>query len=90
MNEFSSGEFNEHCLPNRDRLTQEIPVPIEIRMFRLIDQLFDERNDGHFETIPKKVISHRFAICLWHFDRFRSIFFPSLKLRFRLNGIFID
>jgi len=49
------GEFNEHCLPNRDRTLLKIATPIENRIFKLLDELFEKKSDSSFEIFSKQV-----------------------------------
>jgi hypothetical protein len=49
------GEFNEYCLPNRDRALLKIDIPIENQIFKLTDELFETKSDSSFELFPKQV-----------------------------------
>ncbi|CAF2107810.1 unnamed protein product [Rotaria magnacalcarata] len=49
------GEFNDHCLPNRNRTLLEIEIPIENRIFDLADELFETKSESSFETFSKQI-----------------------------------
>jgi hypothetical protein len=49
------GEFDEHCLPNRHQTALKIETPIENRIFKLSDELFEQKSDSSLETINKQV-----------------------------------
>ena len=48
-------EFDEHCLPNRHRTGLKIETPIENQIFRVCDNLFEEKSDSSLETFNKQV-----------------------------------
>ncbi|CAF3577169.1 unnamed protein product [Adineta steineri] len=47
------GEFNEYCLPNRNGTLLKIDIPIENRIFKLVDTLFEKKSDSSFEIFSK-------------------------------------
>lgn len=49
------GEFNKHCLPNRNRALLEVEESIEKKIFDLVDELFEKKSEGSFETFRKQV-----------------------------------
>jgi hypothetical protein len=49
------GEFNEYCLPNRNRTLLKIPTPLENQLFKLMDELFEKKSDSSFEIFSKQV-----------------------------------
>ncbi|CAF1375740.1 unnamed protein product [Rotaria sordida] len=49
------GEFNEHCLPNRNRTLLKIDVKIENRIFQLLDELFEKKSENSFEIFSKQI-----------------------------------
>lgn len=51
------GEFDEHCLPSRHRTALKIDIPIENRIFKSCDHLFDDKSDSSFEIFTKQVNS---------------------------------
>ncbi|CAF3207657.1 unnamed protein product [Rotaria sp. Silwood2] len=49
------GEFNEHCLPNRNRTLLKIDIKIENQIFQLVDELFEKKSESSFETFSKHI-----------------------------------
>ncbi|CAF3562121.1 unnamed protein product [Rotaria sp. Silwood1] len=48
------GEFNEHCLPNRNRTLLKIDIKIENQIFQLVDELFEKKSENSFEAFSKQ------------------------------------
>ncbi|CAF4141800.1 unnamed protein product, partial [Rotaria sp. Silwood1] len=48
-------EFNEHCLPNRNRTLLKIDIKIENQIFQLVDELFEKKSENSFETFSKQI-----------------------------------
>ncbi|CAF3463043.1 unnamed protein product [Rotaria sp. Silwood1] len=49
------GEFNEHCLPNRNLTLLKIDIKIENQIFQLVDELFEKKSENSFETFSKQI-----------------------------------